>query len=581
MTGVGGDAAFMAAALDVLFDNSTLGIGFFDEELRFVRVNQPLADMNGKSVAEHLGRRLDDILPPDEIAPVIAYMRTVLESGRPLTGVEISGNGLKGYGVFECSYYPIIGPGDARARGVVSLVANVTEARLAERRLSESEMRLRNVLDASLAYIGVIDAQGRLEIANAPALVDAGLTSEDTVGRAMEDTYWFSWSEEVRARARDAVRRAFAGELVRYIETVRFGPETRRRLIIQITPVFGGDGRVAYLVPTGMDVTELAEAQERQELLTAELNHRVKNIFSIVRALVRGTARRAATKDALAEALEGRIGAMARSVALLNRSSWTGYDLGGILKEQVTDAFDERVRLTGPALPLSPKAALAFALIGYELVSNAAKYGALSVPGGRIEVSWAVQEDRLHWLWREIGGPRVEAPGDGGFGSVLLRSIAQGDLDASLTLDYEPTGVKALIEAPMARIGRAAKAGVEEDEGLLNGVTALIAEDSAIVAMEIASALEVEGALVVGPFSSAAEALAVAQERRVDVAFLSARIAADEALVTALSARGAALVAITGKTHADLPPSMALLPKPFVDSELIEAALRATGRVIG
>ena len=211
-----------------------------------------------------------------------------------------------------------------------------------------------------------------------------------------------------------------------------------------------------------VDITEHKQAEERQRLLMQELAHRVKNTLAMVQAIAAQTL---SGSGSLADAREGftaRLLALSRAHDLLLQGSWTEASLRALVDGATSlhaTPDSARFRVEGPAVTLGPKAALSFALVLHELGTNAAKYGALSGPEGRVAVTWRQdnggREPRLRFCWEESGGPAVAPPTRKGFGSRLIeRSLAQG-LGAEVELAYRPTGVTLSLAAPLAALQQA------------------------------------------------------------------------------------------------------------------------------
>ncbi|MBM6595701.1 HWE histidine kinase domain-containing protein [Microvirga pudoricolor] len=193
---------------------------------------------------------------------------------------------------------------------------------------------------------------------------------------------------------------------------------------------------------------ERARAEERQQILINELNHRVKNTLATVQSIVNLTLRKAETLSSGSTAIEMRLLALSQAHNILTRENWDGAELQEIVAESTTayrSAREDRLHISGPKVRLNPRAALALSMALHELATNAVKYGALSNDTGRIVVQWALERrDARDWLrlrWEEQGGPPVQAPSRRGFGSRLIeRSLAQ-DLDGEAHIDFAPDGV--------------------------------------------------------------------------------------------------------------------------------------------
>jgi light-regulated signal transduction histidine kinase (bacteriophytochrome) len=330
---------------------------------------------------------------------------------------------------------------------------------------------------------------------------------------------------------------------------------------------------------------ERARAKERQDLLLAELDHRVKNTLANIRALVQHSSRNAAGLEGFVAELHGRLRAMAATHSLLSHSRWEGAALRGIVQEELApyrDAGEDRVAIDGPELRLRPKAALALSLALHELLSNAARHGALSLPRGRVSVSWRVEHDRLLLDWHERGGPRVMPPARRGFGCLVIERSLAYETGGRVRLDFAPEGVACHVEMPLRQVAEAgawAPGTAEPQAGLaaLGGASVLVAEDSSLVAMEIETALVAAGAEVIGPHARLPDAMAALGRRLPDAALLD--IDLDGALVyplaDALAARGVPLVFTTGyDPQLVLPPrfaAAAVLCKPFRGEEAAAA----------
>jgi two-component sensor histidine kinase len=219
------------------------------------------------------------------------------------------------------------------------------------------------------------------------------------------------------------------------------------------------DDAHSFLGYTGcnVDITAVKLAQERQSLLINELNHRVKNTLATVQSVAMQTLRNAATTEQAREDFEVRLIALSRAHDVLTRENWDGANLREIVAQAVEPyrrADENRFKIGGPAVRLSPRMALALAMALQELATNAVKYGALSNASGHVEITWKVErgrEPRLKLRWCETGGPSVEAPHRRGFGARLLeRSLAQ-DLDGAVNLQFDPAGLVCTVDAPVQK----------------------------------------------------------------------------------------------------------------------------------
>lgn len=199
------------------------------------------------------------------------------------------------------------------------------------------------------------------------------------------------------------------------------------------------------------------EADEQQRILNRELSHRLKNTLAVVQAIASQTLRNVTDVEAAKEALAARLIALGKAHDILLSGESEGADFEAVLASALAihdDRQPDRFRISGPAIELGAKAALSLALTLHELATNAVKYGALSVPAGRVTVAWDVAleagEPTVRMTWRESGGPRVVVPSRKGFGSRLIERGLVGAVGGTVSLDYEPAGLVCRLAAPLA-----------------------------------------------------------------------------------------------------------------------------------
>jgi two-component sensor histidine kinase len=204
------------------------------------------------------------------------------------------------------------------------------------------------------------------------------------------------------------------------------------------------------MVGVNLDITERRQAEERILLLAREVDHRSKNALAVVQAALRLTPRSDA--GAYAAAVEGRVAALARAQTLLAADRWSGAELRGLIEGELA-AFlgaGQRVELDGPRVTLPTGVTQAIAMAVHELATNAVKHGALSVPGGRVAVSWQLRDEALQLRWQEAGGPPLHGPpARRGFGSRVLEGTVRGQLGGSVSLDWLPEGLACRLVVPL------------------------------------------------------------------------------------------------------------------------------------
>lgn len=262
---------------------------------------------------------------------------------------------------------------------------------------------------------------------------------------------------------------------------------------------------------------ERRAAQERQELMIAELNHRVRNILSLVRGLVTQSKNSATSLEDFASVLGGRIQALARAHDQITSLSWAPVALRSLVESEAGAYLGSRagrVHMGGPDVALDPKAFATLALVVHEMMTNSAKYGALADSAGQVEVAWRLdQGGRLIIEWTESGGPPVQPPSRRGFGTTLIERSIPFDLNGDAELRFDLLGVRARFVVPANYVQpiRPVAKSVQADEGKperanLTG-TALVVEDNLIIAMSAEVILHELGARHVETAASVAEAL--------------------------------------------------------------------------
>jgi len=196
-----------------------------------------------------------------------------------------------------------------------------------------------------------------------------------------------------------------------------------------------------------------AEQNSIRNSLTRELNHRVKNTLANVLSIVTLTRRRSKTLDEFADGLDGRIRALSATHDLLTQSDWGTTPIGAVVAAELapyTRSEDDVLDMSGPPVELAPNDALSLGLALHELATNASKYGALSVPGGRVAVRWSLVEENLAQIeWVEAGGPPVRGNRTRGFGTDLIEKIVAHELRNPVELVFAPEGVRCTLKVPV------------------------------------------------------------------------------------------------------------------------------------
>jgi two-component sensor histidine kinase len=207
----------------------------------------------------------------------------------------------------------------------------------------------------------------------------------------------------------------------------------------------------ALLVQSGIEAEERNAADKLQNLIHAELHHRIKNMLATVGAITSQSLRTATSMAHAGAAIDGRFAALGRAHDLLTQVSWDNATIETTIRSAI-EPFEEgasRFIVSGEDMGITSSAVIAFAMTLNELCTNTTKFGALSLPSGEVRVSWRVTGDRLYFEWAESGGPPVTEPTRKSFGTRLMASLGQ-QLKGSVTLDYRPSGFVYSLDVPVS-----------------------------------------------------------------------------------------------------------------------------------
>jgi PAS domain S-box-containing protein len=411
----------------------------------------------GRGARETFAEAWDSIGPLFETVMHRGSAHTVSDRLLPLNR---SGALEECYFTLSCS--PIPG-GNGAVGGVFLTLFETTDKVAAERSLHALRERQREAdtwLSIALrsAGLGVWHSElGTGEVTVDPTLSAMfGLLPEQTI---LRDEQWQTLihpDDRARALSELAARRSDRNPLEIEFRIVR-RDGTVRWMAVQGSVVSHGAGG-ARSVGVARDITESKHAAERQQLLLHELNHRVRNSLATVLALAQQSASGAASREHFLAAFQARVMALAEAHNLLTGTNWETVLLRELVEIALAperQAHGSEIDISGPLCRLQPQQALAMTLGLHELVTNARKYGALSVPTGGVSVHWqqrpAQGGDRLAFSWIERGGPPVSQPSRAGFGMRLLTRALARDLDGTVQLDFEHGGVRCTIDFPVAR----------------------------------------------------------------------------------------------------------------------------------
>ncbi len=330
---------------------------------------------------------------------------------------------------------------------------DVTAHKRAEERLRRSEAEFRTLADNINHLAWMTDASGWIYWYNKRWFDYTGTTLTEMEGWGWRKLHHPDHVERVVAKISGCFE---TGEPWEDTFPLLGKDGEYRWFLSRAVPIHNDEGRIVRWFGTNTDITERRQAEEQRTLLINELNHRVKNTLATVQAIAAQTLRGAQADPSLRERLEARLLALSNAHNILTEESWEGAEIGQIVRRALEPhAYPERLRIDGPRLRLSPKAAVAIAMGIHELATNAVKYGAFSNETGRVELDWRIksgEQPELELYWRENGGPPVSQPVRRGFGSRLIERNLVHDLDGSASIDYAPDGVVCRVSCPLAAV---------------------------------------------------------------------------------------------------------------------------------
>lgn len=338
----------------------------------------------------------------------------------------------------------------ALIRDVAERVWTRAERARAEARVRQSEQRFRAMVNATSNVLFAVNA----DWTELRSLDGRGLP--DHAAAPSRDWLEAHLPPEEQPRVLAVVHDAMASKCVIELEhRIRQPDGSIGWGVTRAIPVLDASGEVTEWFGSVSDISVRKAAEQHLRLMVNELNHRVKNSLATVQAIAAQTLRRGEVAEQVREALAARLVALAEAHDVLTDEKWAGADLLELAAQAAAPYVSLRgispIHIDGPSVFLPPKTAIAMALAFHELATNAAKYGALSVPGGKVLLSWTVAAAQggrtLRLGWLERGGPPVRPPQRSGFGTRLIQRGLASELQGAVSLDYQPAGLVCSMEA--------------------------------------------------------------------------------------------------------------------------------------
>jgi PAS domain S-box-containing protein len=444
--------------LAATYENAAIAISEVDAAGRLLRVNETVCAITGYSREELLKLTIFDVTHPEDrtvdhdtyLAQAagqrdhyVAEKRLICKDGRTIW-ISVASSAVK----------------DSAGRFLygIRVMQDITARKQAEETLRQSEKRYRELIEALPAAVYTTDADGRITYYNQAAVDLWGCRPELDSDRWCGSWRLF-WPDGAPMR-HDQCPMAVAlkeDRPIKNAEAIAERPDgTRVPFAPYPTPLHDACGTLVGAVNMLVDISERKQAEARQKLLVEELNHRVKNTLATVQSLALQTAREASSLDDFCARLEGRLFALSKAHDQLSRRNWEHADMLEIVMASLApyhDAGADRITISGEPVRFDPKCALTFAMICHELTTNAAKYGALSVPSGHLSIAWKSRQNGrgriLDFNWRETGGPPVKPPTRRGFGTLLVERGVQLELSGHARLSFDAPGICCEIEIPL------------------------------------------------------------------------------------------------------------------------------------
>lgn len=433
----------VAAAPDVLrarqiVDGLSEGFCGLDADWRLVDCNAVAARFLGGSRDEIVGRTVWEVLGSGPDGPFGQLARRVIATRTPEEAEILHVRGRRRR-LLLLQVFPL-------HEGVGAVWRDITGVRDAERRLADSEAKYRELADGTPAAAWLTRPDGGLEFIN-QAMADA-------LGRDRKELLGLRWQETIDEADRprmDEARREARSKRTAFHYEGRFRRPDGSLRIIQLygRPRFDDSGRFRGFAGMATDVTETRLAEERQQLLIDELNHRVKNTLATVQSLIRHSLRHAEAPPELDSLLTERLIALSAAHDVLTREKWSGAGLADVAHAALGPYLGlGRIGIEGPEVRISPNAAVALSMALHELCTNALKHGSLSNDTGRVNLRWRRAEWGVDLEWRESGGPPIAPPERTGFGSRLLGRALASEFGSAAELDYAADGLVCRIRVP-------------------------------------------------------------------------------------------------------------------------------------
>jgi|GEM_PF-720442 len=544
-------------------------------------------ELVNRGARENLGYSMEELrqLTPWDIKPqftrdeFIQYM-TPLRNGEIANLIFETQHQRKDGSVYDVAvqvqYFP----------GVENLyyasISDITDRKRAE----EAQAHLAAIVACSSEAIISKDLNGTIKSWNSGAEKIFGYPAEEMIGKSIR----LLIPADRQNEEEDILAQISRAKQVNNYETVRLCRDGQEvDVSVNVSPIFDSAGKIVGASKIAHDISDRKLAEAREQLLMGEVNHRAKNMLTLVQVIARQTA--ANDAHTFAQRFDERILALSASHDVLVNNYWQNVPLDELVRSQLghfQDIFGARIKLSGPSLKITAPAAQAIGMALHELATNAAKYGALSNDEGTIAIDWKLQgsdvsEQRLLLDWIERGGPEVTKPSRNGFGSTVIDQILEASINGDVTLDWLPTGLVCHVSCPAEKVLDSLEISSQQSRvaphtaqsSTSDSRRILVVEDEILIGMEISEILKAAGFKISGPVATAAGALAILENQMCDAAVLDINLGKETSAPIAklLSETGTPYLSISGRSREDRPDIFSDSPhlaKPIQSALLVK-----------
>ena len=545
----------------------------------------------GYTPQEMIGKSIRLLIPEDRQQEEDEILATI-QAGKTISNFETVRLRKDGSELHIMVTVSPIHDADGRIVGASKIVRDISREHENQERLRQSEAQFKALADNIPQLAWMSDPEGHIFWYNKRWYEYTGADEAATLGHGWRSVHHPEHEERATRHFLESLK---TGEVWEDTFPLRGRNGKFRWFLSRAHPIRGQDGNIQMWFGTNTDITDQKQREERIQLLMGEVNHRAKNMLTLVQAIARQTM---ASGENFMGRFTERMRSLASSQDLLVSSGWRGARVEDIMKSQLShleDFIGTRIVLEGPHVRLNSAAAQSLGMALHELATNAGKYGALSNDTGKVDIRWNVRQDegvnRFEICWTESGGPPVSAPERRGFGSTVIERMTRIAFGYPVKLDFAPEGLhwhlisvddrvfesdfvaEEAISSP-ADLSAPARPSAPAPAPASGQRRVLVVEDEAIIAIDMAAALEDAGFSVIGPVGSVFEAMQLLDEKPCDCAVLDINLAGETSAPVAsrLLADGIPFVTVSGNTPESTGDEFSQSPflsKPIITSKLL------------